>query len=73
MRQVFVDTWAWAASADVRDPWHIRAQAAITRLVREQTTFVTTNSVVHEAVTLSRRRLELRRDAAAWDHNSPDR
>jgi predicted nucleic acid-binding protein len=54
MSKVFVDTWAWYALADSRDADHEAAQQANTRLIDQGHTFVTTNFVLAEAVTLIR-------------------
>ena len=52
MSKVFVDTWAWYALADSADVDHKLAQLANERLLNEGHTFVTTNFVLDEAVTL---------------------
>lgn len=54
MSSVFVDTWAWYALADAADADHTLAQLANEQLLDEGYTFVTTNFVLAEAVTLIR-------------------
>jgi predicted nucleic acid-binding protein len=54
MNRIFVDTWAWYALADTRDPDHEAAQQANERLMDQGHTFVTTNFVLAETVTLIR-------------------
>lgn len=52
--KIFVDTWAWYALADQRDSDHEIAQIANEEMLDEEHTFVTTNFVLAEAVTLIR-------------------
>ena len=54
MSRIFVDTWAWYALADTRDPDHEAAQQANERLIDQGHTFVTTNFVLSETITLIR-------------------
>ncbi len=54
MNRVFVDTWAWYALTDSADADHPLAQLANEQLLDEGSTFVTTNFVLAEAVTLIR-------------------
>lgn len=54
MNRIFVDTWAWYALADIRDQGHIVAQLANEELLDEEYTFVTTNFVLTETITLIR-------------------
>jgi predicted nucleic acid-binding protein len=54
VNRIFVDTWAWYALADTRDADHEAAQKANERLIDRGHTFVTTNFVLAEALTLIR-------------------
>lgn len=54
MKVIFVDTWAWYALADVRDRDHSVAQLANEELLDKEYTFVTTNFVLSETLTLIR-------------------
>ena len=54
MSNVFVDTWAWYALADTRDREHRLAQSANEQLLDQGHTFVTTNFVLDETITLIR-------------------
>jgi predicted nucleic acid-binding protein len=54
MNRVFVDTWAWYALADTRDRDHRPAQLANDQLLDQGYTFVTTNFVLDESITLIR-------------------
>ncbi len=54
MNKVFVDTWAWYALTDVADASHALAQQTNERLLDGKYTFVTTNFVLDEAITLIR-------------------
>lgn len=58
MNKIFVDTWAWYALADAADTDHILAQLANEQLLADDYTFVTTNFVLAEAVTLIRYKLD---------------
>ena len=49
-----MDTWAWYALADTEDPDHEMARQANERLVDQGHTFVTTNFVLSETITLIR-------------------
>ena len=50
--KVFVDTSAWAAYYDPDDRWHAAARDAIQRSVHARLTFVTTDYVLDETLTL---------------------
>ena len=50
--KVFVDTSAWAAYYDPSDRWHAAAQDAIQRSVHARVTFVTTDYILDETLTL---------------------
>ena len=50
--KVFVDTSAWAAYYDPDDRWHAAARDAIRRSVHARVTFVTTDYVLDETLTL---------------------
>jgi predicted nucleic acid-binding protein len=50
--RLFVDTSAWAAYYDSSDRWHTSAKEAITSLVDQRVTFVTTDYVLDETITL---------------------
>jgi hypothetical protein len=54
MSRIFVDTWAWYALTDTADADHVLAQLANEQLLDEGHTFVTTNFVLAEAITLIR-------------------
>jgi predicted nucleic acid-binding protein len=54
MNKVFVDTWAWYALTDAADSSHALAQQTNERLLDDKHTFVTTNFVLDEAITLIR-------------------
>lgn len=54
MNIIFVDTWAWYALADTRDHDHSVAQLANEELLDKEYTFVTTNFVLSETLTLIR-------------------
>jgi uncharacterized protein len=54
MSAIFVDTWAWYALVDVADSDHSLAQIANEELLNRGHTFVTTNLVVAETLTLIR-------------------
>ena len=54
MSQIFVDTWAWYALVDAGDADHQAAQQTNERLLDEGHTFVTTNFVLDETITLIR-------------------
>ncbi len=57
MHQAFVDTWAWVALVDKKDSDHERAKSANKKLLDQGYTFVTTNFVFSEAVTMLRYRV----------------
>ncbi|MFP4585597.1 MAG: type II toxin-antitoxin system VapC family toxin [Desulfococcaceae bacterium] len=67
MNRIFVDTWAWYALADRKDSDHEIANRANLDLLDHGCTFVTTNYVISESVTLIR--YKLRHDTALdfWD------
>jgi predicted nucleic acid-binding protein len=50
--KVFVDTSAWAAYYDTSDRWHAAARDAIQRSVHARVTFVTTDYILDETLTL---------------------
>lgn len=54
MNSIFIDTWAWYALADTHDSDHIVAQLANEELLDAGYTFVTTNFVIDETLTLLR-------------------
>jgi len=55
--RIFVDTWAWYALTDTNDADHAIAEETNARLLNEGSTFVTTNYVLSESVTLVRYKL----------------
>lgn len=55
MISLFVDTWAWVALADNRDPWHASAMAVHNQL-RASHKYLTTDYVLSEVITLLYRR-----------------
>ncbi len=50
--KLFVDTSAWVAFSDISDQWHMAAKEAMTSLVDSRVTFVTTDYVLDETITL---------------------
>lgn len=48
---IFIDTWAWVALADKRDPYHRKAKAQHKKLSRARRKYVTTDYVVAETIT----------------------
>lgn len=48
---IFVDTWAWVALADKRDPYHRKAKAQHRKLLRARRRYVTTDNIMGEAIT----------------------
>jgi predicted nucleic acid-binding protein len=54
MNKIFVDTWAWYALADTADTDHIIAQLTNEQLLADNYTFITTNFVLDETITLLR-------------------
>jgi predicted nucleic acid-binding protein len=50
--KLFVDTSAWAAYYDLDDQWHTAAKEAMASLVNTRVTFVTTDYVLDETITL---------------------
>ena len=55
--RVFVDTWAWYALADRSNRDHDLARSINNQLLDESCTFVTTNYVLDETITLIRYRV----------------
>jgi predicted nucleic acid-binding protein len=66
MSRIFVDTWAWYALADARDADHEVARQANERLIDQGHTFVITNFVLDEAVTLIRYHLHHKAAVRFW-------
>jgi len=66
MKRIFVDTWAWYALTDSADADHSLAQLANEQLLDEGYTFVTTNFVLAEAVTLVRYNLHHSAAVCFW-------
>ena len=50
--KLFVDTSAWVAYADRDDRWHAAAKEAVTASIGARVTFVTTDYVLDETITL---------------------
>jgi predicted nucleic acid-binding protein len=50
--KLFVDTSAWVAYTDPADRWHTAAKEAVTSSVGARVTFVTTDYVLDETITL---------------------
>ena len=50
--KLFVDTSAWVAYADPNDRWHAAASKAMTGSIGARVTFVTTDYVLDETITL---------------------
>lgn len=50
--KLFVDTSAWVAYADPSDRWHAAASEAVTASIGARVTFVTTDYVLDETITL---------------------
>lgn len=65
-RKIFVDTWAWYALADAKDHDHLLAAATNADLLDKGYTFVTTNFVLHESVTLIRYKMHHATAVAFW-------
>jgi len=57
MSQAFVDTWAWVALVDKKDSDHEKAKSANKKLLDQGYSFVTTNFVFSETVTILRYRV----------------
>jgi predicted nucleic acid-binding protein len=55
--RVFIDTGAWLAVIDQKDQYHEPARSFYGQAIREGIQFVTTNLVIAETYTLTRRRL----------------
>ncbi len=53
MPEAFIDTWAWYALADRADKDHELAQLANDELLDAGFTFITTNFILDETLTLS--------------------
>lgn len=66
MNRIFVDTWAWYALADAADADHELASILNEQLLEQGHTFVTTNFVLSETVTLIRYRLYHRVAVQFW-------
>jgi predicted nucleic acid-binding protein len=66
MSRIFVDTWAWYALADVADSDHVRARRLNEQLLARGYTFVTTNFVLSETVTLIRYHLHHQAAVRFW-------
>lgn len=67
MKRIFVDTWAWYALADVNDADHQIAEKTNIRLLDDGDTFVTTNYLLAEAVTLIRYKMHHSAAILFWD------
>ena len=63
-RELFVDSSAWYALADVNDKHHTSAKAFLLQALKVYARFVTSNCVVGETYTLIRTRLGYRE---AWE------
>jgi predicted nucleic acid-binding protein len=50
--RLFVDTSAWVAHYDAGDRWHAAAREAVASLIDSRVTFVTTDYVLDETITL---------------------
>lgn len=48
---IFIDTWAWLATANDRDAYYQVASAELERLVRARETFVTSDHILSETIT----------------------
>ena len=66
MTAIFVDTWAWYALVDKADDDHIMAQALNEELLEAGHTFVTTNFVLDEAITLIRYHVSHQAAVSFW-------
>ncbi len=66
MSRIFVDTWAWYALADVADADHIHAKHINEHLIAQGHTFVTTNFVLSETLTLIRYHLHHQAAVRFW-------
>jgi len=66
MSRVFVDTWAWYALADIADADHTLAKLLNEQLLDQGYTFVTTNFVLAETVTLIRYHLHHQAAVQFW-------
>jgi uncharacterized protein len=51
VKPIFVDTWAWVALADPRDPWHALAVQTHAQ-VHGQRLYLTSDYVINETITL---------------------
>lgn len=67
MSRIFVDTWAWYALADRVDADHILAKLLNEQLLDQGHTFVTTNFVLSETVTLIRYHLHHQAAIQFWE------
>jgi predicted nucleic acid-binding protein len=66
MSRIFVDTWAWYALADIADADHTLAKLLNEKLLDQGHTFVTTNFVLSETVTLIRYHLHHQAAVQFW-------
>ncbi|MGC9394046.1 MAG: type II toxin-antitoxin system VapC family toxin [Anaerolineae bacterium] len=66
MSRIFVDTWAWYALADIADADHVLAKLLNEQLLDQGHTFVTTNFVLSETVTLIRYHLHHQAAVQFW-------
>jgi len=66
MNKIFVDTWAWYALTDAADTDHALAQPANEKWLDDGYTFITTNFVVDEAITLIRYNLHHQAAVQFW-------
>jgi predicted nucleic acid-binding protein len=66
MSQIFVDTWAWYALADIADADHTLAKLLNEQLLDQGHTFITTNFVLSETVTLIRYHLHHQAAVQFW-------
>lgn len=66
MSRIFVDTWAWYALADIADADHVLARLLNEQLLDQGHTFVTTNFVLSETVTLIRYHLHHQAAVQFW-------
>jgi uncharacterized protein len=67
MQKIFVDTWAWYALTDRNDTDHDIAEAANLKLIDGGYTFVTTNFVLAESVTLIRYKMYHDASVRFWE------
>lgn len=67
MNAIFVDTWAWYALIDTAESDHLIAQLANEELVDAHYTFITTNFVIDETLTLIRYHLDHATAVRFWE------